>query len=306
MAPSPSPVMPPAGPCSPAPRPTPARPDAQKGPYGPPSDLAAARLSRRSALAGGLSLAALGALQACAPPLARASLVQFPTPRLANDYYLVRAGETEAEALGYVDTNPVNKTSMINSLSAEGKRQVVGRALKSMRELGVCTASSCWFWPSIAMNAYQTAEILAAVLGVSRDRIVPEYSFLDARGLGDFDQLPPREAFTLAHANDAASSRQRPPPTTTGTPNESAEDVMVRVRQMLSVTETQYSGETVVFVAPDSDTLSVLQAAMLGMNLEAHPTLAFEPGEVRQAVLSTEGPSMEPVRFECKRPPNCL
>jgi hypothetical protein len=36
----------------------------------------------------------------------------------------VRAGESEAEALGYVLSNPVAKTSMDSGLSARGKRQV--------------------------------------------------------------------------------------------------------------------------------------------------------------------------------------
>ena len=33
--------------------------------------------------------------------------------------------------------------------------------------------------------------------------------------------------------------------------------------QVLSVTETQYTGEDVVLVAPDSDTLSILQVRAL-------------------------------------------
>lgn len=38
---------------------------------------------------------------------------------------------------------------------------------------------------------------------------------------------------------------------------------MLLLTQLLSVTETQYSGEDVVLVAPDSDTLSVLQVSAL-------------------------------------------
>jgi broad specificity phosphatase PhoE len=60
-----------------------------------------------------------------------------------------------------------------------------------------------------------------------------------------------------------------------GTPNESVEDVLVRMRQVLSITETQYDGETVVFVAPDSSVLSVLQAALLGVDLRDHWGLEF-------------------------------
>jgi len=46
-----------------------------------------------------------------------------------------------------------------------------------------------------------------------------------------------------------------------GTPNESTADVLTRMRQVLSITETQYTGEDIVFIAPDSDTLAVLQVS---------------------------------------------
>jgi Histidine phosphatase superfamily (branch 1) len=60
-----------------------------------------------------------------------------------------------------------------------------------------------------------------------------------------------------------------------GTPNESAADVLVRVRQALSVMETQYDEELVMIIAPDSTVLSILQAALLGIDLQNHWNLAF-------------------------------
>lgn len=44
-----------------------------------------------------------------------------------------------------------------------------------------------------------------------------------------------------------------------GTPNESVADVMVRGRQLLSICETQYLGETILIISPDSANLSILQ-----------------------------------------------
>lgn len=52
--------------------------------------------------------------------------------------------------------------------------------------------------------------------------------------------------------------------------------MLVRVRQVLSITETQYNEETIVFVAPDSTILSVLQAALLGIDLRDHWALAYQ------------------------------
>lgn len=62
---------------------------------------------------------------------------------------------------------------------------------------------------------------------------------------------------------DQLDANWRPPKGYDGTPNESAADVLTRIRQVMSVTETQYSGEDIVFIAPDSDTLSVLQVSLV-------------------------------------------
>jgi hypothetical protein len=58
---------------------------------------------------------------------------------------------------------------------------------------------------------------------------------------------------------DMESAFYRPPPYVDGTPNESVQDVLVRVRQLMSILETQYQGDQVVIVSPDSDNLSILQ-----------------------------------------------
>jgi uncharacterized membrane protein YjjB (DUF3815 family) len=52
--------------------------------------------------------------------------------------------------------------------------QVVRQTIPSMQTLGICGEAGCWLWLSITQNSYQTAEILAGVLGVGRSRIVPE------------------------------------------------------------------------------------------------------------------------------------
>lgn len=62
----------------------------------------------------------------------------------------------------------------------------------------------------------------------------------------------------------------KPPPIDDGTPNESVSDVFVRVTQLMSILETQYSKDTVIIVSPDSDNLSVLQAGLLGLDLRRY------------------------------------
>ncbi|KAI3720959.1 hypothetical protein L2E82_31958 [Cichorium intybus] len=95
-----------------------------------------------------------------------------PSVRLTN-----RAGESEFESLGIINTNFVAKTSVDNGLSKIGKRQTIKAALR-LKEMSACE-NSCWIWPSITQRAYQAAKTIAAVNEVNRSRIVPEYSFLE-------------------------------------------------------------------------------------------------------------------------------
>lgn len=83
--------------------------------------------------------------------------------------------------------------------------------------------------------------------------------------------------------------------------------MFVRVTQLMSILETQYSGNTVVIVSPDSDNLSVLQAGMVGLKLTRHMDLAFGPGEVRLVDASSIPAYKQPASavYKCLNPPNC-
>uniref|UniRef100_A0A0E0JM02 Uncharacterized protein n=1 Tax=Oryza punctata TaxID=4537 RepID=A0A0E0JM02_ORYPU len=149
----------------------------------PPQRAALSPCLRRREL---MLLSASLPLPSLAPAAASArGLFRMPPPRLANRYFLVRAGESVYEGQGVVRTNPVSKTSVDSGLSPAGLRQAARAALELQR-LGACE-DDCWIWPSITQRAYQAAEIIAAANEVNRSHIVPEYSFLDARGLGAFE-----------------------------------------------------------------------------------------------------------------------
>ena len=60
------------------------------------------------------------------------------------------------------------------------RSQVIRETFPALEALGACD-SGCWLWPSITQRSYETAELLSSLLGVGRNRIVPEYSFLDSR-----------------------------------------------------------------------------------------------------------------------------
>ncbi|MED6124868.1 hypothetical protein PIB30_118616 [Stylosanthes scabra] len=239
------------------------------------------------------------------PPAATArGLFQMPPPRLTNRYFLVRAGESEFESMGVINTNPVAKTSVDSGLSERGKKQAI-RAALDLKEMGACE-KSCWIWPAITQRAYQTAEIIASFNAVTRSFIVPEYSFLDARGLGAYEGKN-LESVSEIYASDSVSPNNKPPPVDDGTPNESVSDVFVRVTQLMSILETQYSGDTIVIVSPDSDNLTILQAGLIGLDLRRHRELSFAPGEVRFVDTNDIPTYKQPASavYKCFNPPSC-
>ncbi|CAI0545782.1 unnamed protein product [Linum tenue] len=261
--------------------------------------------NRRRLLHAAVSLSAAAITLTLPAQIAEArGLFQMPPFRLINRYYLVRAGESEYEDMGIINTNPVAKTSVDNGLSEKGKKQTVKAALK-LKAMGACD-DGCWIWPSITQRAYQAAEVIAAVNGISRSYIVPEYSFLDARGLGGYEGRS-LEVVSEVYASDTVSPRNKPPPIDDGTPSESVEDVFVRVTQLMSILETQYSGETVIIVSPDSDNLTVLQAGLVGLDLRRHHELSFEPGEVRFVDINSIPAYKQPASavYKCLNPPSC-
>uniref|UniRef100_A0A7I4B4G4 Phosphoglycerate mutase-like protein n=1 Tax=Physcomitrium patens TaxID=3218 RepID=A0A7I4B4G4_PHYPA len=217
---------------------------------------------------------------------------------------VLNVGTPSAHASGLLQMPPVRLVN--RGLSEEGKKQTI-QAAKSLRALGACD-DSCWIWPSITQRAYQTAEIIAYVNNINRSRIVPEYSFLDARGLGAYEGKGLAEVNEVYDTIDAISANLRPPPFTDGTVNESVRDVFVRVTQLMSILETQYFNETIVIVAPDSDNLSVLEAGLTGLDLRRHRQLAYTPGEVRYVDANRLPAPRQAVSGYVKctaKPPNC-
>lgn len=135
--------------------------------------------------------------------------------------------------------------------------------------------------------AYETATIIATELQLGQNRIVPEYSFLDARAVGVFENKNDDDAWREIHKQDELQGiKFRPPPNNDGTPSESVSDVLVRGNQLVSTIESMYSGENVVIVSPDSDVLSVLYAALDDPDPDAmlplHAQFRFRNGEVRK------------------------
>ena len=223
-----------------------------------------------------------GATLCLSPLTASADMLLFPLPTpLKNNIALVRAGESFADARHEIETNPVKKLRQDNALTPEGREQ----ARRAAAELVKADFSPTFIRVSNTERAYETAAIIAKEVGLGQNRIVPEFFFLDARGAGAYEGKNDR-AWEEIHANDERLGvKYRPPATNDGTPSESVSDVLVRGNQLVSTIESMYSGENVLIVSPDSDNLSVLEAALSSEDpdetLLHHAQFAFKNGEVR-------------------------
>ena len=120
------------------------------------------------------------------------------------------AGESYADAQGIGNSNPVNKQSQYAELTGLGKRQIVQRVAPALAATNIVN-DGAWIWPSINSCSYQTAAILSSTLALGQSRIVPEYSFLDCRGLGSLDGQPTADVGPLLREGDQSSPLWRPP-----------------------------------------------------------------------------------------------
>jgi broad specificity phosphatase PhoE len=208
----------------------------------------------------------------------------LPVP-LKNSVALVRAGESIRDAQGVVETQPVKKLSTSNALTALGREQAVAAA----HELERLNMIPTFIFTSNTERAYETATIIARELRLGQNRVVPEFSFLDARGLGsDLEGTNYEEALNKVHAADlqlGINYKGGGNSEDLGSVSDSVSDVLVRARQLLSGFESLYSGEQVLVVSPDSEILSILTAALTSPDpdesLPTHYKFSFKNGEVR-------------------------
>lgn len=195
-------------------------------------------LSRRAPAA--LAAAATAALAVLAPPPASASLLSLPATSLHNAYYLVRAGESVADAAGRARSSPATKEASAAALSPAGRDQLAATTVPAA--VKAC-AGGCWVYYSTTTAAAQTAQAVGGAAGLGLSRLVPEYTYLDARGLGGLEGGQAGAVADEVAAGDAGSPDWRPPPGTDGTPPDSLASVLARVVQSVSGIESKYSGE---------------------------------------------------------------
>jgi hypothetical protein len=73
----------------------------------------------------------------------------------------------------------------------------------------------------------------------------------------------------------------RPPENEDGTPNETLADQATRLRQLMSILESQYSGDTILLIFPDGTGPALLSAMISGIPYNRVHELEFASGEIR-------------------------
>ena len=211
-------------------------------------------------------------------------------------------------------TNPLFMTNRDDALTPIGMAQVE-EACNKMLNLDINPSVVKY---SLASKCLDTANIIANTMMIGRNRIVPEFTFMvssisfrirtftsyayiyaltlntyiyyqDGRGAGFFDGKPLERAEPALWSmdNQEAGNEGRdgaPPPTDDGTGNESLHDQVIRLRQLISILETQYSGDDILLVFPDGTSPALLSCLIAGIPLKDVHALNYEPGEVRISV----------------------
>lgn len=103
---------------------------------------------------------------------------------------------------------------------------------------------------SLAASSVDSVNIVNEVLNIGRDRLVPEFNYMDPRAIGGWDYSSLNSTTEAVWALDADEAGKygrdgRPPSNDDGTPAETLSDQVVRLTNLMSVLETLYSGDTV-------------------------------------------------------------
>ena len=189
-------------------------------------------------------------------------LIRFPCVMpLSNAYHILRSGCSLLEADGVWSTNPLFLTNREAALSDLGMLQVreACEYLKSastttMGGIGGGTTIPTVVRYSLAASSVDSANIIGEVLNIGRDRLVPEFNYMDPRAIGGWDYASlnaTTEAVWALDADQAGTYGKggRPPPNDDGTPAETLSDQVVRLTNLMSVLETLYSGDTVSVIS---------------------------------------------------------
>jgi broad specificity phosphatase PhoE len=221
-----------------------------------------------------------------APKVVQArGLVRFPCEEdsLLNSYHFLHAGTSLLEEEGIWSTNPLFLTNREDALSPAGQEQVEA-ACRAFIQDNFSSPTIVKY--SLAAKCIDSSNIVGRELGIGRDRLQPEFTFMDPRAIGQWDMLSKQLVEPAVWAMDVDEAGNDgvgglPPPNEDGTPHETLADQAIRLRQLLSVLESQYSGDTILLIFPDGTGPALLSAMMAGIPYNRVHEVEYAPGEIR-------------------------
>lgn len=237
-----------------------------------------------------LSIATAGLLSAGigqTPPAFSAGLIQFPigpdTQPLKNRYHFMRAGPSELEFDGIYSTNALFLTNRENGMHPSGEKLVI-EALKKLKT--ETDAFPTIVFHSLAANGMDTGDLIARKLNLGREKCLPEFTYLDQRGIGLWDsgdeKLVKPAIWALDHQEAGKLGMTgRPPNNEDGTASETLNDQFIRLRQFISLQESRTSGDNILVIFPDGTGPALLSSMIAGIPYKDVHALEYAPGEIR-------------------------
>jgi hypothetical protein len=156
-----------------------------------------------------------------APKVVQArGLVRFPcVDTLANSYHFLHAGTSLLQEEGIWSTNPLFLTNREDALSPDGQEQVQAACQVIIQDEASFPTIVKY---SLAAACIDAADIVGRELEIGRDRLVPEFTFLDPRAIGQWDMLSKELVEPAVWAMDVDEAGNdglggRPPPNEDGT-----------------------------------------------------------------------------------------
>ena len=218
-------------------------------------------------------------------PLCPGSISHLHLKELSNTYVFMRTGESLLEEDDILSTNPLFLTNREAALSDLGQAQVVEacRYLKS-EEIEITQGRY-----SLAASCADAADIVVDQLKLGRDRIVPEFTYLDGRGVGAWDfaaMNKTQEAVWALDVDEAgiAGRGGRPPENEDGTPAETLGEQVTRLQNCICLLETLYTGDTILLIFPDGTGPALLSCCIGGIPLSRVHEFNYDNGEIRYDV----------------------
>ncbi|KAG2439828.1 hypothetical protein HYH02_010461 [Chlamydomonas schloesseri] len=210
-------------------------------------------------------------------------------PDMRNEYWLLRHGRSLANEAEIIVSKPENGVESRWTLAPAGEDQ----ATAAGRQLGQALAEPhrkgrpVLVYASPFSRTQRTAELAAQAAGLQSQSVpVQSADELRERFFGDELELQSYgKAYGKIWERDAVSTDTHP-----GGNGESVNEVSARIRQLFQRLEEAHSGAVILLVS-HGDTLSVLQATMLGADTRQHRRFAFETAELRPLL---QHPSHDP------------